>query len=84
MPRYFFNFENSESYRDQDGVELAGDHDACIEAVKFAGEYLHSSAQSVWDGRKLCVEARDARGRALVVISISLDVAGTPLSPRNG
>jgi hypothetical protein len=49
MPRYHFNLEGAQPYRDAEGVELPDLDAACAEAVRFAGELLADEARRCED-----------------------------------
>jgi hypothetical protein len=71
MPRYFFHLaDSSERILDPDGLELASDTTAILEATQAVRELLdEDQAQATWNGWSLQVV--DEGGR--VVVSIDLD-----------
>jgi hypothetical protein len=71
MPRYFFHTENGQSALDQEGVVLADNDAARIEAVRVMGETLKDCATDFWAAQCLKLTVTDASGMILFVLDLS-------------
>jgi hypothetical protein len=61
MARYFFHSTDAIPYRDAEGVELASDHAAKLEAVRLLGELLQEKPEALWTSASLIVTVTDIR-----------------------
>jgi len=71
MALYYFDIEDDGRDFDEEGKELASDHEARLYAVGFAGEYLQHNPRVVWDGNQFRVVLTDADRHTLLTISIT-------------
>ena len=65
MFRYFFHTKDGGRSRDQEGVVLASDDAARIEAIRFAGDMLRDDPHLLLDGAEFRVELVDENGKWL-------------------
>lgn len=56
MPLYFFDIADHETQIDDEGMRLAGDAEARVEAVVYAGSLLRDDPSILWDGHDLHVD----------------------------
>lgn len=68
MPRYFFDIEDVELRRDEEGEELEGLNAARIAAVTLSGELLRSFPDRFWSVGQWQCSCRDERGLVLFVL----------------
>jgi hypothetical protein len=55
VPRYYFHTAGDGQDRDDEGVELATDAAARVEAIQFAGAVMRDQPDVLWDGREFRV-----------------------------
>lgn len=70
--RYFFNLAGAVQYSDTEGSEFASRPEACIEAVRSAGEFLRDRPEVVCTDRELRCEVRDDTGRLVLTFQAAL------------
>lgn len=70
---FFFNLVGAVNKPDNNGVELPNLGVARLEAVRFAGEYLHACPEVAWLGNELRLEVTD-EGQLLQFTLIVLGV----------
>lgn len=75
MAQYYFDIEDDGQDIDEEGKELASDHEARLYAIGFAGEYLQHNPGVVWDQHRFCVILTDAARHRLLTISITAQSA---------
>ncbi|WP_371132680.1 hypothetical protein [Phenylobacterium sp.] len=68
MARFFFHTENGAVRLDTDGVELASEDAAGLEATGLLGALLADSPRGFWDSRRLTVTVADADGQTLFTV----------------
>jgi hypothetical protein len=80
VPRYFFHVSDSIVIPDLDGVELADDAAARVEAVTAAGAMLHDHAGEFWNSGEWRVTVTDAA--RVVLFTICCQALAAPWPPR--
>ena len=68
--RYFFNYSDAVSMRDQVGQELPDHNTARIKASEYAAQLMRDHPTSIWGGRNFRVEVSDRAGLILLTIII--------------
>jgi hypothetical protein len=70
LPRYFFHLaSSSERILDPDGVELADDAAALLEATPAVRELLHEDPDQTWHGWSFQIVDQEGR----LVVTLDLD-----------
>lgn len=75
VPRYFFDLEGHDQFKDDEGTDLADDNAARVEAAVFAGSYLKDHPELLWNGHEIRVVVRDEAG-SIVLTLVTLAVDG--------
>lgn len=70
MQRFFFDVQNGQFSRDEDGTELPDFHAARLQAADMAGRLLTDAAFRFWDHGELTLIVRD--GDDLVLFTLSM------------
>ena len=71
MPRYFFDTQNGDCIRDDQGEELRSVDAAREEAVAVLGEILRYRGASFWTTRAFSVIVTDDEGQTVVSVTAS-------------
>lgn len=71
MPRYFFHFGDTEAGLDLNGIDLADDNEARIQAARTLGEMLKDKAGEFWSAGEMRVTVTDETGLILFVLDLS-------------
>ena len=79
MPRYFFHVSDSVVIPDLEGVVLADDDAARLEAVTTAGAMLRDHAREFWSSGEWKVIVTDAQ--RIVLFTISCQALAAPRPP---
>ena len=79
MPRYFFHTADGGQDRDPNGMELADDHAARLEAIRYGGALLRDQPEIVVHGRDLRVAVVDQdRQLLMTVVTMAIDARDPP------
>ena len=75
MPRFFFNSQDGDAFKDADGVELPHVRAAQYEASKLLGEIISDEPQDVWHPNGFQLTVTDADDLVLFVLNASVTLS---------
>jgi hypothetical protein len=73
MPRFFFNCEGAQTFRDEEGVELPDLAAARVQAIRNASEVLRDHSETFARNPNWRFHVSDAAGRLVFGVMISPD-----------
>ncbi len=73
MPRYFFNCEGTQNFRDEEGTELENDAAARLQAVLNSAEILRDHGGEFASYASWFVYVTDTAGRRIFAIRLTAD-----------
>ncbi|MBB5709455.1 DUF6894 family protein [Sphingomonas xinjiangensis] len=79
--RYFFNFSDGTSVRDQVGQELPDHRAARASATEYAAQLMRDHPTMIWEGSNFRVEVSDRAGLILltiIIVGVEASAARTP------
>lgn len=84
MARYFFHVADGRREIDDEGIELADDAEARLEAVRYGGNILADEPEKLLADDSLQSHVTDERGEARFAVIISaVDLAAIATDARN-
>ena len=81
MPRYFFNCEGAENFRDEDGTELPDLRSAQVQAIQQSGQILQDHAEGFADRPWWRVFVADENGETLFELKFTASLSREPQAP---
>jgi hypothetical protein len=68
--RYYFHTEDGRSFHDEEGTELANEHDARIEAARVLGQLVNEDPTGVWHDDAFRIIVTDGEGARLFTLGV--------------
>jgi hypothetical protein len=78
MPKYFFHVLDGRAAIDVDGLFLANENQARIEALRGAGEMLTDENMNLWLGNEWMMAVTDEAGNMLFKLKFSAEFSNQP------
>lgn len=72
MPKFLFYVHDGRELVDPDGVELAGDPSARIEAIRLAGAILQEDAEHIVQRERWNMHVTNADGKVVYQVDLSV------------
>jgi hypothetical protein len=70
MARYYFDLEDGQSGRDEEGTALPTLKSMRVAAVEMLGQVLRDRSDTFWDGPDLMLTVRDEKDLVLVRLTV--------------
>lgn len=71
MGRYFFDIEETQTGRDEEGSSVADAHELRSMAVELLGQILQDKGESFWENPDLRLRVRDERNNVHLRMAVS-------------
>lgn len=71
MRRYYFNTADGRSFNDQEGVMLASDDEARLEAARLLGQMVKEHPGDIWRDNELQISVTGEDGMTLFMLDLA-------------